>query len=163
MQTGLFFLSFNSSEFGNRKWVFFVTAKEFPEAYQSFHVGRKYIIFKHYLILLLVNQMSSGLFRFIDALGRNMIVAITLGSLHFLMVFALGGFILAQAFGKARANVSTENEDDVELSAVEKESTDEGGQNKKKGMILPFAPHSITFNDVKYSVDMPQVNNEAFS
>ncbi|KAJ9565287.1 hypothetical protein OSB04_001253 [Centaurea solstitialis] len=113
-------------------------------------------IFKHYLILLLVNQMSSGLFRFIDALGRNMIAAITLGSLHFLMVFALGGFILAQAFGKARANVSTQNEDDVELSAVEKESTDEGGQNKKKGMILPFAPHSITFNDVKYSVDMPQ-------
>ncbi|PWA48214.1 pleiotropic drug resistance protein PDR/CDR [Artemisia annua] len=29
-------------------------------------------------------------------------------------------------------------------------------QNKNKGMILPFEPHSITFNDVKYSVDMPQ-------
>ena len=34
---------------------------------------------------------------------------------------------------------------------------DEGSQNKKKGMILPFEPQSITFDDVKYSVDMPQV------
>jgi len=31
-------------------------------------------------------------------------------------------------------------------------------QNKKKGMVLPFAPLSITFDNVKYSVDMPQVN-----
>ena len=28
----------------------------------------------------------------------------------------------------------------------------------KKGMILPFEPHSISFNDVIYSVDMPQVS-----
>jgi hypothetical protein len=27
----------------------------------------------------------------------------------------------------------------------------------KKGMILPFAPLSLTFDDIKYSVDMPQV------
>ncbi|KAK1362999.1 hypothetical protein POM88_038560 [Heracleum sosnowskyi] len=32
---------------------------------------------------------------------------------------------------------------------------DEANENKKKGMILPFEPHSITFDDVKYSVDMP--------
>ncbi|KVI05977.1 hypothetical protein Ccrd_015657 [Cynara cardunculus var. scolymus] len=41
--------------------------------------------FKHYLILLLVNQMSSGLFRFIGALGRNMIVANTFGSFAILV------------------------------------------------------------------------------
>ncbi|KAM6602199.1 hypothetical protein CsatA_021808 [Cannabis sativa] len=29
-------------------------------------------------------------------------------------------------------------------------------QSKKKGMILPFEPHSICFDDVCYSVDMPQ-------
>lgn len=29
--------------------------------------------------------------------------------------------------------------------------------NKKKGMVLPFAPLSITFENVKYSVEMPQV------
>ncbi|XP_020249692.1 ABC transporter G family member 39-like isoform X2 [Asparagus officinalis] len=28
-------------------------------------------------------------------------------------------------------------------------------QNKKKGMVLPFAPLSITFDNVRYSVDMP--------
>ena len=29
--------------------------------------------------------------------------------------------------------------------------------NKKRGMVLPFEPHSITFDDIIYSVDMPQV------
>jgi hypothetical protein len=27
----------------------------------------------------------------------------------------------------------------------------------RKGMVLPFAPLSISFNDVRYSVDMPEV------
>ncbi|GKB60907.1 pleiotropic drug resistance protein 1, partial [Tanacetum coccineum] len=52
--------------------------------------------FKYFLILMLVNQMSSGLFRFIGALGRNMIVANTFGSFALLLVFALGGFILSR-------------------------------------------------------------------
>ncbi|KAF5758174.1 putative pleiotropic drug resistance protein PDR/CDR [Helianthus annuus] len=199
--------------------------------------------FKQYLILLLVNQMSSALFRFIGAMGRNMIVANTFGSFALLLVFALGGFVLSRddvkgwwlwgywsspmmyamngiavneflghswrtpvngttlgkiviksrgffaeaywywiavaalfgfifafnicfalslaflnPFEKPQANVSTEDESDsaVELSSVNKESTNEGSHNKKKGMILPFEPHSITFDDVKYSVDMPQ-------
>lgn len=30
-------------------------------------------------------------------------------------------------------------------------------QNKKRGMILPFTPLSITFDDIRYSVDMPEV------
>ncbi|KAJ0680199.1 putative ABC transporter, AAA+ ATPase domain, ABC-2 type transporter, ABC-transporter [Helianthus annuus] len=199
--------------------------------------------FKQYLILLLVNQMSSALFRFIGAMGRNMIVANTFGSFALLLVFALGGFVLSRddvkgwwlwgywsspmmyamngiavneflghswrtpvngttlgkiviksrgffaeaywywiavaalfgfifafnicfalslaflnPFEKPQANVSTEDESDsaVELSSVNKESTNEGSHNKKKGMILPFEPHCITFDDVKYSVDMPQ-------
>lgn len=32
-----------------------------------------------------------------------------------------------------------------------------GISNRKHGMILPFEPHSIAFNEIKYSVDMPQV------
>ena len=28
---------------------------------------------------------------------------------------------------------------------------------RKKGMVLPFEPHSLTFDEVVYSVDMPQV------
>lgn len=29
--------------------------------------------------------------------------------------------------------------------------------NKKRGMVLPFDQHSITFDEIVYSVDMPQV------
>ncbi|GMN21500.1 hypothetical protein TIFTF001_045511 [Ficus carica] len=29
-------------------------------------------------------------------------------------------------------------------------------RNKKRGMILPFEPHSISFDDITYSIDMPQ-------
>ncbi|KAI3737598.1 hypothetical protein L2E82_27606 [Cichorium intybus] len=209
--------------------------------------------FKQYLLLLLVNQMSSGLFRFIGALGRNMIVANTFGSFALLLVFALGGFVLVREdvkkwwlwgywsspmmyamngivvneflghqwdiswnnsdtglndttlgkvlitsggffaesywywisvaalvgfilvfnlcfalslafldpFGKAQSNASTQSDSDtgaVELSAMT--TGDNAPQPKKKGMILPFEPHSITFNDVKYSVDMPQEMKE---
>ena len=38
----------------------------------------------------------------------------------------------------------------------------ESGHGKKKGMVLPFEPHSITFDEVVYSVDMPQVNHISF-
>ncbi|KAL8091917.1 hypothetical protein AgCh_034255 [Apium graveolens] len=31
-----------------------------------------------------------------------------------------------------------------------------GNHNTRKGMVLPFEPHSITFDDITYSVDMPQ-------
>ncbi|KAI3727207.1 hypothetical protein L1987_67018 [Smallanthus sonchifolius] len=197
---------------------------------------------KNYLMLLLVNQMSSGLFRFIGAMGRNMIIANTFGSFAILLVFALSGFVLSREdvkgwwiwgywsspmmyamngiavneflghswrapwnnttvgkqaiiarglfaeaywywiafaallgfiiifnicfalslaflnpFEKPQANVSADDESDapVELSSMQNESGNEGSQNKK-GMILPFEPHSITFDDVKYSVDMPQ-------
>ncbi|MFS7992381.1 putative plant PDR ABC transporter associated [Helianthus anomalus] len=62
---------------------------------------------------------------------------------------------LLNPFGRS-GSVSSQNDDDkspVELS----QTSDGSNQSKKKGMILPFEPHSITFNDVKYSVDMPQV------
>ncbi|KAM0033422.1 putative ABC-type xenobiotic transporter [Helianthus debilis subsp. tardiflorus] len=197
---------------------------------------------KNYLLLLVVNQMSSAMFRFVGAMGRNMIVANTFGSFAILLVFALSGFVLSRddvkgwwiwgywsspmmyamngivvneflghswsaplngttvgklvitgrglfaeaywywialaatfgfiiifnigftlslaflnPFEKPQANVSAEDDSDatVELSSKKSESRNEGSQNKK-GMILPFEPHSITFNDVKYSVDMPQ-------
>ncbi|KAF3959728.1 hypothetical protein CMV_015485 [Castanea mollissima] len=52
--------------------------------------------FKQYLLLLLVNQMSSALFRAIAAMGRNMIIANTFGAFVLLLLFALGGFILTK-------------------------------------------------------------------
>ncbi|KAI3737603.1 hypothetical protein L2E82_27611 [Cichorium intybus] len=202
--------------------------------------------FKQYLLFLAVNQMSSGLFRFIGAFGRNMIVANTFGSFSLIVIIALGGFVLVREdvkkwwlwgywsspmmyamngivvneflghqwktpwngttlgktiitsggffaeaywywiavaamvgfvflfnlcfamslsflgpFEKKQGNVSAQSDSDtgaVELSPMT--TGDDGNQTKKKGMILPFEPHSITFNEVKYSVDMPQEMKE---
>ena len=41
------------------------------------------------------------------------------------------------------------------------EGSTNASQTRKKGMILPFEPHSITFDNIKYSVDMPQVTTTA--
>ncbi|KAL6645161.1 hypothetical protein ACP70R_016769 [Stipagrostis hirtigluma subsp. patula] len=55
-------------------------------------IGR---LFKHYMLLLAVNQMASSLFRFIAGSGRNMIVANVLGSFVMPVIIVLGGFILS--------------------------------------------------------------------
>jgi hypothetical protein len=51
------------------------------------------------------------------------------------------------------------------LSGTVDESNDEAASNHatvnsspvNKGMVLPFVPLSITFEDIRYSVDMPKV------
>ncbi|KAK8491683.1 hypothetical protein V6N12_035054 [Hibiscus sabdariffa] len=53
-------------------------------------------LFRQYFILVLVTQMSSGLFRFIGAAGRNMVVANTYGAFALIILFALGGFVLSR-------------------------------------------------------------------
>ncbi|CAH1425582.1 unnamed protein product [Lactuca virosa] len=197
--------------------------------------------FKQYLLLFLVNQMASGLFRFIAALGRNMIVASTFGSFALLILFALGGFVLSrdaikswwiwgywsspmmyamngivvnEFLGHSWNRVLPNSTESLGvriitsrgffpyaywywiavaaligyvflfnftytlaltfLNPLEKHQTvilDENeaqnpsavelhSMSKKKGMILPFEPHCITFDDVKYSVDMPQEMKE---
>ncbi|OMP00190.1 ABC-2 type transporter [Corchorus olitorius] len=214
-------------------------------------------------------KMASGLFRFIAATGRNMIVANTFGSFALLITFVLGGFVLSKddikkwwiwgyyispmmygqnamlvnellghqwskplpneteaagltilksrnfptdpnwfwigvgglvgfilvfnlcytlalsflkPFEKAQAVISEEPEnkevglgagniqlssyedrsDDVRRSISSKsssmtEATASAIANKKRGMVLPFEPHSLTFDNVVYSVDMPQL------
>nr|XP_017215736.1 PREDICTED: pleiotropic drug resistance protein 1-like [Daucus carota subsp. sativus] len=201
------------------------------------NVGR---FFKQYLLLLLINQMASGLFRMIGALGRTMTLAMTFGGFSLLILFALGGFVLARGdvpdwwlwgyysspmmygmnamavneFLGHQWNKLTSNGDTVGVALLKSrgffpysywywigagalvgfilllnlgytvalkyldplgkpqamipvestdeltESTAENNQNKKKGMVLPFEPHSITFDDIKYSVDMPQEMKE---
>ncbi|XP_075642102.1 pleiotropic drug resistance protein 1-like isoform X4 [Castanea sativa] len=225
---------------------------------------------KQYFLLVCINQMASGLFRFIAALGRNMTVANTFGSFGLLLVIVLGGFVLSRdevkiwwawgywispmmygqnavavneflgkswkhvlpnnieplgimvlkshglfpkdnwfwlgvgasigfvflfnflfalalsylhPFGKPQAVISEENpvekhsdvkEKYIELSNNEKTSsgrfqrpkyilssessfaTRRVNQNKKQGMVLPFVPLSITFDDISYAVDMHQ-------
>ena len=73
---------------------------------------------------------------------------------------------VSAAFGKPQATISEEGENNESsgsssqiTSTTEGDSVDEN-QNKKKGMVLPFEPHSITFDEVVYSVDMPPVSNE---
>lgn len=58
------------------------------------------------------------------------------------------------ALGKPQAVLPETNESDI----TEDSSADGGSKSKKKGMILPFEPHCITFDDIKYSVDMPRVS-----
>ncbi|GAB2213914.1 hypothetical protein Drorol1_Dr00018239 [Drosera rotundifolia] len=50
------------------------------------NVGR---LFKQFLLLVLVNQAANGLFRFIGAPGRIMIIASTFGAFTFLFMYAL--------------------------------------------------------------------------
>jgi len=52
--------------------------------------------FKQFLAFFGVHQMALSLFRFIAALGRTDIVANTIGSFTLLLVFVLGGFIVAK-------------------------------------------------------------------
>ncbi|XP_065865622.1 pleiotropic drug resistance protein 1-like isoform X2 [Euphorbia lathyris] len=218
------------------------------------NIGR---LFKQYLVLVLVSQMASALFRFIAAVGQNMIVANTFGAFTLIELFALGGFVLSrdhikkwwiwgywisplmygqnaivvneflgkswskvlpnsteplgvqvlnsrgffmQAYWywigvgalvgftllynflftlaltflgpmqKPQAVVSEENpgkESGRKLiksrkgsssgfSSLRTEVIVEETHHSRKGMVLPFEPHYITFNDIRYSVDMPQ-------
>ncbi|XP_056166397.1 pleiotropic drug resistance protein 1-like [Syzygium oleosum] len=230
------------------------------------NVGR---LFKQYLLLVAVNQMASGLFRLIAALGRNLIVANTFGSFALVTLFALGGVVLSREdvkkwwiwgywisplmygqnamvvneflgsswdnippnsssneplgiqvlksrgffteaywywigvgallgfvilfnfgfsvalallnpFGKSQTVKSDDpegNEDvnrrggSIQLqsqgSSLKNESGRSSGSsptrpetavaaNRKRGMVLPFEQHSITFDEITYSVDMPQ-------
>ncbi|CAK9176321.1 unnamed protein product [Ilex paraguariensis] len=52
--------------------------------------------FKQFFLLICINQMASALFRFIGALGRNIIVANTFGSFALLTVLVMGGFVLSR-------------------------------------------------------------------
>ncbi|OAY36807.1 pleiotropic drug resistance protein 1 [Manihot esculenta] len=228
------------------------------------NVGR---LFRHYLVLLLVNQMASGLFRSIAAVGRNMIVANTFGSFVLLLLFVSGGVVLSRdnikkwwmwsywtspmmygqnaivvneflghswshvlpksieplgiqvlksrgffteaywywlgagalcgftivfnllytvaltflsEYSKPQAVTSKEPQDNgtgrmedgvrlgyhgnssnqqtstVSRDEIIREKSSRSSQNNRKGMVLPFEPHSITFDEIVYSVDMPQ-------
>ncbi|OVA06530.1 ABC transporter-like [Macleaya cordata] len=232
-------------------------------------------LFRQYLLLLFVNQMASGLFRTVAAVGRNMIVANTVAAFALIILLALGGFILSRdnvkkwwiwgywvsplmygqnaivvneflgdrwnkvipgftdslgvavvksrgffaepywywigvgalfgyvllfnlsftlaltylnPFGKPQAvipedSMAIKTGEEMESLSRKKSSTsrrsgergeeikrsiestssstrmeaiNEANQNRKRGMVLPFQPLSITFDEITYSVDMPQ-------
>ncbi|XP_058204744.1 pleiotropic drug resistance protein 2-like [Rhododendron vialii] len=52
--------------------------------------------FRQFIAFFGIHQMALSLFRFIAAVGRTQVVASTLGTFTLLMVFVLGGFIVAR-------------------------------------------------------------------
>ncbi|KAK4596640.1 hypothetical protein RGQ29_014599 [Quercus rubra] len=52
--------------------------------------------FRQFLAFFCIHQMALSLFRFIAAVGRTQVVANTLGTFTLLLVFVLGGFIVAK-------------------------------------------------------------------
>ncbi|CAA6672703.1 unnamed protein product [Spirodela intermedia] len=53
-------------------------------------------MFRHYLLLVLLSQMAFGLFRFVAALGRTMVIASTFGSFAQVVLLVLGGFVISR-------------------------------------------------------------------
>ncbi|KAK1358249.1 hypothetical protein POM88_051505 [Heracleum sosnowskyi] len=208
------------------------------------NVGR---FVKQFILYFLVNQMASGLFRLMASLGRNMILAMNFGGFSVLILFALGGFVLARddvakmwiwgyysspimyamnavtvneflghqwskltenktetigvavlksrgffpysywywigagaligfillfnllvtmalsyldPLGKPQPLIPETVDTDEATELSTREINAEASQSKKKGMVLPFEPYSITFDDIRYSVDMPQEMKE---
>lgn len=72
----------------------------FFKASYSVFLCNNYIIpcrmFRQYLLLLCINQMASALFRFIAAVGRNMIVANTFGTFVLVQLVLMSGFLLSR-------------------------------------------------------------------
>ncbi|XAR64649.1 Sulfate-transporting ATPase [Bertholletia excelsa] len=52
--------------------------------------------FQQFLALFVIHQMALGLFRFLAAVSRTQVVANTLGTFVLLLIYALGGFIIAK-------------------------------------------------------------------
>jgi len=52
--------------------------------------------FRQFLALFGIHQMALSLFRFVAAVGRTLVVANSLGTLTLLVLFVLGGFIVAK-------------------------------------------------------------------
>ncbi|KAK1312432.1 putative pleiotropic drug resistance protein 7 [Acorus calamus] len=70
---------------------------------------------------------------------------------------ALGGSqaVVSEETMKEKHMNRTGNHVRTASGSTRTEGTSNGNQNKR-GMVLPFTPLSITFDDIRYSVDMPQ-------
>ncbi|XP_047147104.1 pleiotropic drug resistance protein 1-like [Vigna umbellata] len=205
------------------------------------YVGR---LFRQFLLLLVVSQMASSLFRFIGAVGRELTVGFTIGSYVLSILIAMSGFVLSKdnvkkwwlwgfwsspmmygqnalvnneflgkrwrhalpnsttplgvevlksrgfftepkwywigvgaLFGYAvvfniayilaltylnpieqhQAVKSEESQSNPrDGGSISTSSSSRRKEAERRGMVLPFESYSITFDDVTYSVDMPQ-------
>ncbi|XP_010254256.1 PREDICTED: pleiotropic drug resistance protein 1-like [Nelumbo nucifera] len=68
----------------------------------------------------------------------------------------------SQGMSSTGRTTSGERQDEIRrsvssgFSSVRAETIDEVNENTRRGMVLPFQPLSITFDEIRYSVDMPQ-------
>ncbi|AES81621.2 pleiotropic drug resistance protein 1 [Medicago truncatula] len=190
-------------------------------------VGR---LLRQFLLLVLINQMGTSLFRLLGAVGREMTMATSLGSILLTFLIAMGGMALSkdnitkgwiwgfwispvmyaqnglvnnEFLGKTWRHVLPNSTKPLGVDVLESrgfftqsywywicfaallgytllfnlgyilaltyfnqiekhqavkseqsQSNEENG-GRKGGMVLPFEQHSITFDEVTYSVDMP--------
>ncbi|KAK6148931.1 hypothetical protein DH2020_016456 [Rehmannia glutinosa] len=78
--------------------------------------------------------------------------------MYWIGVGALLGFTILfnLSFGKGQAVVLEESDNNQHDGETGVSSRINADQKRKRGMVLPFEPHSITFDEIVYSVDMPQ-------
>ncbi|KAI3860698.1 hypothetical protein MKX03_014734 [Papaver bracteatum] len=134
-------------------------------------------LFRQFFLLLFLHQVASGLFRTVAALGRNMVVASTVASFVLVILLAFSGFILSRGpywywlgvgalfgyllllnlFFTLALTYLSQRSEEIKAS-MSSNISDEANQNRKRGMVLPFQPHSITFDNITYAVDMPAKN-----
>ncbi|KAL8123013.1 hypothetical protein AgCh_011114 [Apium graveolens] len=89
-------------------------------------------------------------------IGAGALIGFTL-LFNFLTTVALS---YLDPLGKPQPNIPETNATSEATELITREINVETTQSKKKGMVLPFEPYSITFDDIKYSVDMPQEMKE---
>ncbi|CAJ1898805.1 unnamed protein product [Sphenostylis stenocarpa] len=162
-------------------------------------IGYDPYIERQYLIIVLVKQMSLGLYRFVAALGKVSTVSQTLASFTNSILLVTSGFVLSKGvevlksrgfftesywywigvgaligytllfnFGyifalmylsspkKHQAVISEEPQNNEQNGGSEKGMSKSSHSLPARGMVLPFQPHSITFDEVSYAVDMPK-------
>uniref|UniRef100_A0A0E0FMA0 ABC transporter domain-containing protein n=1 Tax=Oryza nivara TaxID=4536 RepID=A0A0E0FMA0_ORYNI len=139
-----------------------VTMTYYPIGFDR-NIGR---LAKHYFLLLALSQMSSSLFRLLAGVTRNMFAAKIFGTFTMLLLLLLSGFVLPGSSESLGASVLKSRGLFLETkwywvglgalvgytflfncrytSSVSRRAT------------LPFMPLSLTFNDIRYSVDMPK-------
>eukprot|EP00262_Sarcandra_glabra_P011220 TRINITY_DN269_c0_g1_i4.p1 TRINITY_DN269_c0_g1~~TRINITY_DN269_c0_g1_i4.p1 ORF type:complete len:861 (+),score=138.76 TRINITY_DN269_c0_g1_i4:178-2583(+) len=111
----------------------------------------------------LFNFLFTAALHYLNPLGRGQAV-ISEETLQETHANRTGEVIELSSRGKssARRSMSKERDDEIRRSNIStgspsarSEAVADANQSKK-GMVLPFQPLSITFDDIKYSVDMPQ-------
>ncbi|KAH0773181.1 hypothetical protein KY290_010318 [Solanum tuberosum] len=127
--------------------------------------------FKQLLLIFLIQQMATGIFRLIAGVCRKMVIAHTGGSLTLLLVFLLGGFILPKATGKPQAIISKKQARNVEgekkIRSMSSCAISKGvhiNDDAKKGMILPFTSLAMSFDNLNYFIDItPEMKDQLVS